>query len=126
MKKNNIMAIIFVFISMSIIKVVGIENIPFPIIVLALSSCMVVAFIIALKYNCSKIERTFLLVMTTLVTLIAIILITGIFIENKYPQISEKYKPIIVTVIPIIFVIFLMVVVANAVYKFGNNKSKKK
>lgn len=66
MKKSNLGAIVFVFIIIGVIRIIGIENIPFPVIVIVLILCMVGAFLIALKYKGNKTERMYLLVITTL------------------------------------------------------------
>lgn len=122
MKKSNIGAIVLLFILISVIKSIGIENIPFPVIVIILILCMAGAFLIALKYKGNKVERMYLLVMTILITLIFTVVVIGIAIENNYPQISEQYKPIFIDSVPILFFITLIVAIANAIYKYTNKR----
>lgn len=44
MKKNNFLGVVSVFILIAVIRIIGIENIPFSIIVLILTLCIIVAF----------------------------------------------------------------------------------
>ncbi|MCY6370619.1 hypothetical protein [Clostridium ganghwense] len=127
MKKNNIIAIVTVFILITAIRIIGIENIPFPMIVIILMLCMTVALLIALKYKGDKKERIYLLVMTILAILLFSILIIAVTIENNYPQISKQYKPIFITLMGILFLSLLITALINVAYKRNkHNKFKKK
>lgn len=119
MNKNNILAIILVFILISVIKIIGIENIPFPVTVVILVLCMIVAWVSVLKYEGSKKERTYLLVITILVTLFLSVIVIAVVIEKSFPQISEQYKPIFIVLIAILFLSLLIVIFANAIYKYN-------
>ncbi|WP_291640248.1 hypothetical protein [Clostridium sp.] len=86
--------------------------------------CMTGAFLIALKYKGNKTERMFLLVITTLITLLLSILVIEVIIENNYPQISEKYKPLILGLILILFFISLIVEIANNIYIYKHKNKR--
>lgn len=120
MKKKNILAIILVFIFINIIKAIGIENIPFPVIATALALCMGTALVIALRYKGDKKEQIYLLTMTILMIILAIMFIIAVVIQNNYPQLSEQVKPIFISLMAILFVALLIVIFANAIYKFKN------
>ncbi|KOF55780.1 MULTISPECIES: hypothetical protein [Clostridium] len=126
MNRKNVIAIVIVFVFIFIIRIIGIEKIPFPIIAIVLFLCMGIAFVITLKYKEDKKERRYLLIMTILMTLLSTIFVIAIVIQNNYTQLSDSLKPIFISVMLILFVILLIVIFANAAYKFGNNKSKKK
>lgn len=119
MRKSNILGIILVFALITIIRIIGIENIPFPIIILILVICMISALVIALKYKGSKKERIYLLVMTILAILLFSVFIIAVTIENNFPQVSKQYKPIFIVLMGILFLSLLVVIFANAIYKYN-------
>lgn len=122
MNKGNIVAITLIFILIVVFRSIGIENIPFQLIVIILILCMVGAFIIALKYKGNRKERIYLLVMTALMTLLASICVIAVAVDNNYPQISEQYKPIFLFLMAIVFISLLIVAIANAIYKSKNKR----
>lgn len=120
MKKKNILAIILVFIFIDIIKSIGIENIPFPVIATLFVLCMGAALAIALRYRGDKKEQIYLLTMTILIIIIAIMIVIAVIIQNNYPQLSEQVKPIFISLMAILFVALLIAIFANAIYKSKN------
>ncbi|MCR3758741.1 hypothetical protein KYB31_07005 [Clostridium felsineum] len=122
MKMSRSKAIGIVLIITAIIKSIGIENIPFPVTVIALAALIIGAFVLSFKYEMSKEERIILIVIDSLLALIIAIIIIFVIIQDNYPQISVIYKPIILTVLAILSIIFLGVIVFNAVYKIKHNK----
>lgn len=119
MKKNNILAVILVFMLIASIRVIGIENIPFPVTVVILVLCMVVAFLSVLKYKGSEKERIYLLLMTILVLLLLSVIVTAVVIEKSDPQLSAQYKPIFITIMATLFFSLLIIIFANAIYKYN-------
>lgn len=122
MKMSRSKAIGIVLIITAIIKSIGIENIPFPVTVIALAALIIGAFVLSFKYEMSKEERIILIVIDSLLALIIAIIVIFVIIQDNYPQISVIYKPIILTVLAILSIIFLGVIVFNAVYKIKHNK----
>lgn len=127
MKKNNFLGVVLVFILIAVIRIIGIENIPFSIIVLILTLCIIVAFFNVLKYKGSKKERIYLLVMTILVTLLLSVIVIAVVIQNRYPEFSQTYKPIFIALMSTLFIGLLIAVFFNAIYKYNKgNKTKRK
>ncbi|URZ05303.1 hypothetical protein [Clostridium felsineum] len=122
MKMSKTKAIGIVLIITATIKSIGIENIPFPVTVVTLAVLIIGLFVLSFKYEMSKEERIILIVMDSLLALIITIIIIGTMIQDNYPQISVRCKPIIVTVLAILSIILLGVIVFNAVYKIKHNK----
>ncbi|URZ17751.1 hypothetical protein [Clostridium felsineum] len=122
MKMSKTKAIGIVLIITAIIKSIGIENIPFPVTVVALAALIIGAFVLTFKYKISREERILLIIMTSLLALIITILIIFVIIQDNYPQISVIYKPLILTVLAILSIILMAVGVFNAIYKIKHNK----
>ncbi|URZ01854.1 hypothetical protein [Clostridium felsineum] len=122
MKMSRSKAIAIVLIITAIIKSIGIENIPFPVTVIALAALIIGLFILSFKYKISREERILLIVMDSLLALIIAIIIIFVIIQDNYPQISVIYKPIILTVLAILSIILMAVGVFNAIYKIKHNK----
>ncbi|URZ01851.1 hypothetical protein [Clostridium felsineum] len=122
MKMSKTKAIGIVLIITAIIKSIGIENIPFPVTVIALAALIIGAFVLTFKYKISREERILLIIMTSLLALIITIIIIGIIIQDNYPEISVRCKPIIAIAIGILFFVLMAVGVFNAIYKIKHNK----
>lgn len=127
MKNKNFIAIVIVFVLLAIIRLKGIENIPFNLIVFILVICIVGMLISVGRFKGKKKERQMFIVMTLNITLLIAMVIIAVYIENNYPQLSEHVKPIFITLMAILFVTLLMVIFANALYKSNKiDDSKKK
>jgi type III secretory pathway component EscS len=120
MERKNFIAIIVVFVVLGVIRSIGIENIPFPVVVMVVILGLGTALVIALKYKGNKKERIYLLIMTILMIMLASVVMLAVVIQNDYPQLSEKVKPIFIGLMAILFVMFLITVYANLIYKFRN------
>lgn len=126
MKDRNLIGILIAFAIIAIIRVIGIQNIPSPVITILLIVCAIGMLLIAIKYKGDKKEKLYLLIMTIIMILLFSVLIIWGIVDDNYPNLSQQFKPIFISLMAILFVILLIVIFANAVYKFGNNKSKKK
>lgn len=120
MERKNFIAIIVVFVVLGIIRSIGIENIPFLVVVMVVILGLGAALVIALRYKSDKKERIYLLIMTILMIMLAGIVMLTVVIQNDYPQLYEKGKPIFIGLMVILFVTFLITVYANLIYKFRN------
>jgi hypothetical protein len=123
MNKKNILGVVIILVINFVIRNIYKENIPFPITVICLMFCTGFAFVFALKYKGGKVERTFLLAITILLTLLISVVVIATLIQNSYPQFSAQYKPLFIVLMGLLFVILLIVIFANAIYK--SNKVNK-
>ena len=126
MEKKNRLAIMLVFILMFIIRLIGIENIPFNFLIGFFAICIILMFFFVYRFKGDKVEHKYLLSMTLLITLLAVILILAIYIQNSYPQISKQYKPIFIGIIVVLFFSVIVVAFANLIYKNKNSNKLKK
>lgn len=126
MNKNNGLAIVLVLVLTTVVRFIGIEKIPFPVIIIILGIAMTIAFIIVLKYRGSKKERTYLITMTILITLLLSVVIIAVVTDKYYSQISLQYKPIFIVLLGILFIALLLVAIANAIYKLKNKYNSEK
>ncbi|MGY0373102.1 hypothetical protein [Clostridium sp. JNZ J1-5] len=124
MEKKNVVAIIVVFVLLTIIKIIGVENIPFNMIIIILTICVIGMILSAFKFKGIKKEKQLLLFMTLLIVLLIGTLMAAVYIENNYPQISNQYRPVFITIMAILFLCLLIAVLANVMYKH-NNRFKK-
>lgn len=119
MNKNNFFGVVIVFILIAVIRILGIDKLPLPIVVLILVACMIAAFLSTLKYKGNKKERIYLLAMTILVTLLFSTIIIAIVVESKNPELSVMYKPIFIALMAILFISLLITIFLNIIYKFS-------
>ncbi|KOF55769.1 MULTISPECIES: hypothetical protein [Clostridium] len=126
MENKNVIAIIVAFVLIAIIKIIGIENIPFPVIIIILVLCSLGMFLSVMKYKGSKKERVYLLIMTILSVLLFSVLIIWVSVDNNYPQISKYYRNLFIVLIAIIFFSLLIIGGANAIYKYNKGYKSKK
>lgn len=70
-----------------------------------------------LKYKGSKKESIYLLAMTILVTLLLSVIVIAVVIQYRYPEFSQMYKPIFITLMSTLFIGLLIAVFSNAIYK---------
>lgn len=124
MERKNLIAIAIVFILLTIIKIIRIENIPFNMILVVLIICVIGMFLSVLKFRGIKKEKQLLKFITLLIVLLIVILMVAVYLENNYPQISNKYKPILVTIMAILFVCLLITLLANVMFKYKNKFKK--
>ncbi len=73
-----------------------------------------------------KKERVYLLVMTIQAAILVIILVVSVTVQNKYQDISYRYKPIFVTLMAILFLSLIATVYSLGFYKYKNNKFRDK
>lgn len=111
-------AIILVFIVIAIFRVIGIENIPFKITTIIMISALILAIFSVIRYKGNKKEHAYLIVMTLQLVIFVGTLIIGVILQNNYPSLSDKYKPIITTLIVIIFISLVVTACLNAIIKF--------
>lgn len=126
MNKKNRLTIILVFLLISSIRIIGIENIPFGLIVIIQIACIIVMFLNVFKFRGDKKEHKYLLVVTLLLTLFFSVYTIVVSIEKGFPQISEKYKPIFIILMLIIFSSLLIVILINSIIKYNRDKNLKK
>lgn len=124
MEKKNFVAILIAFVLLAIIKIIGIENIPFNIIVMVLMICVIGMFVSALKFKGIKKEKQLLICITLLIILLIGVLMTAVYIDNNYQQISNQYKPMFITIMAVLFVCLLIALFANLIYKRNNKLNK--
>ena len=124
MKNKNILAIIVVFLLIGVIRIIGIRNIPSPIIVVILILCIGVGFVSSVKYNGDKTERILLLIMTILLSLIFSLIIIWYIADEKYLQSIGQYKSIYITLIAVLYFITLILAITKAIYKYNKKKNK--
>jgi peptidoglycan/LPS O-acetylase OafA/YrhL len=127
MQRKNVLAVILILIIMYIIRTVGIEDIPFSIIIIILILCAIGMFFSAFRFKGDKTERKYLLIMTILMTVLFSISMMVISIQNNYLQVLEKYKSVFKTLMVILFIALFIVALANLIYKYKrDNKFKDK
>ena len=124
MDKKRVLAIISVLIVITIYRLIGIENIPFGVTVSILIFGLILTIFSVIKFKGTKKENNYLKVMTALLVAFVGILITGVILQNYYPNSSEKYKPIIVVLVVILFISVVVVASINAIAKFKNSRYK--
>ena len=124
MERKNFVAIAIVFVLLAIIKIIGIQNMPFNMIAVVLMICVIGMFLSVLKFKGIKKEKQLLICITLLIVLLIGVLMTAVYIENNYKQISNQYKPVFITIMAVLFVCLLIALFANVIYK-RNNKLKK-
>ncbi len=120
--KKNFLATIIIFMVISFIRFLGIENIPKPIIFAILLVIIIYSFIFVLRYKGDKKERKYLLVMTTQFALLVIILLIFIIIQDRYPEVSSIYKPLFIALMGILFLSLIITLCSLGIYKYKNNK----
>ncbi len=124
--KKNILATIIILIIMAFIRIMGIDDIPQPIIFAILLLIILYLFIFVFKYKGDKKERIYLLVMTIQAAILVIILVVAVTVQNKYQDISYRYKPTFVTLMAILFLSLIVTVYSLGFYKYKKNKFKDK
>lgn len=124
MERKNFIAIAIVFVLLAITKIIGIENIPFNMIEIVLTICVIGMFLSVLKFKGIKKEKQLLICITLLIVLLIGVLMVAVYIENNYPQISNQYKPIFIIIMAVLFVCLLIALFTNIIYK-SNNKFNK-
>jgi len=120
--KKNFLATIIILIVITVIRNMDIDNIPKPILFAILLAIIVYLFIFVLRYKGDSKERMYLLVMTIQVALLVIILLILVVIQDRYPEISYNYKPVLIVVMAILFISLIVTVYSLAFYKHKNNK----
>lgn len=124
MERKNFVAIAIVFVLLAIIKIIGVENIPFNMIAIVLTICVIGMFLSVLKFKGIKKEKQLLICITLLIVLLIGILMAAVYMENNYPQISNQYKPVFITIMSVLFVCLLIALFANVIYKHNNKFNK--
>jgi predicted permease len=124
--KKNILATIIILIIMAFIRARGIDDIPEPILFAILLVIILYLFIFVFRYKGDKKERVYLLVMTIQAAILVIVLIVAATVQNKYPDISYRYKPVFVALMAILFLSLIVTVYSLGFYKYKNNKFKNK
>lgn len=124
--KKNILATIIILIIMAFIRIMGIDDIPQPMLFAILLLIILYLFIFVFKYKGDKKERVYLLVMTIQAAILVIILVVSVTVQNKYQDISYRYKPIFVTLMAILFLSLIATVYSLGFCKYKNNKFRDK
>jgi len=124
--KKNILATIIIIIVMAFIRARGIDDIPEPILFAILLVIILYLFIFVFKYKGDKKERVYLLVMTIQAAILVIVLVVAVTIQNKYSDISYRFKPVFVALMAVLFLSLIVTVYSLGFYKYKNNKFKDK
>lgn len=126
MNKKNIPIVLLLLVAIAAFRFIEIDKIPFLIVSIILILCMSLAVSSVLRYKGSNKGRNYLIAMTIVAILLICTVITAVSIQNKFPQISGQIKPIFISLMALLFIIFLVLIFANALYKLNEVREFKK
>jgi len=121
MGKKNGWALIFVLAFLAIIRKFGVDNIPFSVVEIIIVLCIFTMIFSVLRFKGNKKERMYLIVMTIILIALMSAVIIAVNIDNNYPEVSIKLKPIFITIIGVLFLSLLIATSANVIYKLKNS-----
>lgn len=124
MKNKNAWAVVIISITLFAIRTIGIEGVPLPVITGIIGLCMIIGFIIVKKYKGSKKEMSYLYGLVIMTTLLLGTIIMFVQVDDQYPEVASRYKPLFLSIIIIFFIGLNLVALAYASHK-SNFKPKK-
>jgi phosphatidylglycerophosphate synthase len=119
MNNKNVLIVLLLLVSIAAVRFIGIDKIPFLIVSIILILCMSLAVSSVLRYKGSNKGRNYLIAMTIVAVLLICTVITAVIIQNNFPQLSGQIKPIFISLMAILFIILLVLIFSNALYKIN-------
>lgn len=119
MNNKNVLIVLLLLVSIAAVRFIGIDKIPFLIVSIILILCMSLAVSSGLRYKGSNKGRNYLIAMTIVAVLLICTVITAVIIQNNFPQLSGQIKPIFISLMAILFIILLVLIFSNALYKIN-------
>jgi phosphatidylglycerophosphate synthase len=119
MNNKNVLIVLLLLVSIAAVRFIGIDKIPFLIVSIILILCMSLAVSSGLRYKGSNKGRNYLIAMTIVAVLLICTVITAVIIQKNFPQLSGQIKPIFISLMAILFIILLVLIFSNALYKIN-------